>query len=179
MAGGKGAVLGRLDGKEAGELGEAAVRLILDESGSSPPEGDSEREARVVSLAGAVVDACREGLAKDEVASFLEREHRIPTAAAARVAEALERRRASLSRAVNRATGSTCLPHLGSADWRLDLSKGKAGEVAEPVFHVNLRSADGSDLSSFACSIEEMQDLVSTLKDACLSAKRNERAYSS
>ena len=29
-----------------------------------------------------------------------------------------------------------------------------------------------------ACSIEEMQDLVSTLKDACLSAKRNEKTYS-
>jgi len=26
--------------------------------------------------------------------------------------------------------------------------------------------------------MEEMQDLVSTLKDACLSLKRNEKAYS-
>ena len=153
-------------------LGQAAVRLLLGEDSGRPEDG------RVVaSLAGAIAGACREGLPDEEVAPYLRSEHLLPPGAADRVAEALKANRPRVQRALDEASGSTCLPRLGSATWRLDVVRKGGDRGVEPVFHVSLAEVRGEGLSSFACNMEEMQDLVATLKDACLSMRRNETAH--
>lgn len=116
------------------------------------------------------MDACRDGATS--VASFLETEHGLNPGAASAIAGTAEKHRKRISADLAELSTATSLPRLRSVEWRLDVRTDRAKRAAEPHFHVDLKPG-----ASFACNLEEMQDLVATLKDACLSMKRNEKAY--
>ncbi|XP_006817084.1 COMM domain-containing protein 3-like [Saccoglossus kowalevskii] len=64
-------------------------------------------------------------------------------------------------------------PHIVDVDWRLDfyLKNNHVDKVNEPVYMVTLKTEEGGQEETkdvqFACSMEQLQDLVGKLKDAC------------
>ncbi|XP_070565350.1 COMM domain-containing protein 3-like [Ptychodera flava] len=69
-------------------------------------------------------------------------------------------------------------PHIVDVDWRLDfyLKNNLIDKVNEPVYMITLKTekGDGEDKEDvqFACSMEQLQDLVGKLKDASKSLEK-------
>eukprot|EP00043_Microstomoeca_roanoka_P025392 m.8546 g.8546 ORF g.8546 m.8546 type:complete len:184 (-) comp5472_c0_seq1:1221-1772(-) len=67
------------------------------------------------------------------------------------------------------------LPHVVDVKWRLDYNtKGKNLEaIHEPIYTVILQTENGSERGTIemTCTMAQLQDLVSTLKDACKSVQ--------
>ncbi|EGD80947.1 hypothetical protein PTSG_01530 [Salpingoeca rosetta] len=63
------------------------------------------------------------------------------------------------------------LPHVVDVKWRLDhTTKGNNLEsIQEPLYTVSLKTENAGESKTieFTCNVAELQDLVSTLKDAC------------
>lgn len=74
-------------------------------------------------------------------------------------------------------TGSS-FPHIVDVDWRLDyyIKNNQMEKVNKPMYLITLKTeesgkAQGKDVQ-FSCSMEQLQDLVGKLKDACKSIER-------
>lgn len=74
-------------------------------------------------------------------------------------------------------TGSS-FPHIVDVDWRLDyyIKNNQMEKVNEPAYLITLKTEEsgksqGKDVQ-FSCSMEQLQDLVGKLKDACKSIER-------
>ena len=198
-----GKALKSVGAQEAKVLTEAAVKLIFGEvetkdllkEGGGSAFGASEalrrifgqdseaKERCLASLSGILIDVGnrRASLPDEDVSSFLQSEHLLSPEVSASISGAVREHRARISEALQVVSRSTPLPQLQSVKWRLDVNVGQndtSKSVREPLFHVNLGMDQRPEDLYFVCNMEEMQDLVSTLKDACLSLKRNEKNYS-
>lgn len=84
-----------------------------------------------------------------------------------------ERLRAELGR-----TGDySSIAHLKGVDWRLQYRVAEREDEAQRdlLYHVVLKTDEGGESNAktaFVCSVEQLQDLVSTLKDACKAVER-------
>ncbi|KAK2562106.1 COMM domain-containing protein 3 [Acropora cervicornis] len=74
-------------------------------------------------------------------------------------------------------TGSS-FPHIVDVDWRLDyyIKNNQMEKVNKPMYLITLKTEEsgkpqGKDVQ-FSCSMEQLQDLVGKLKDACKSIER-------
>ncbi|CAH3179011.1 unnamed protein product [Porites lobata] len=74
-------------------------------------------------------------------------------------------------------TGSS-FPHIVDVDWRLDyyIKNNQMDKVNKPTYLITLKTEEagksqGKDVQ-FSCSMEQLQDLVGKLKDACKSIER-------
>lgn len=74
-------------------------------------------------------------------------------------------------------TGSS-FPHVVDVDWRLDyyIKNNQMEKVNKPTYLITLKTeeagkSEGKDVQ-FSCSMEQLQDLVGKLKDACKSIER-------
>ncbi|XP_074622573.1 COMM domain-containing protein 3-like [Acropora palmata] len=74
-------------------------------------------------------------------------------------------------------TGSS-FPHIVDVDWRLDyyIKNNQMEKVNKPMYLITLKTVEsgkpqGKDVQ-FSCSMEQLQDLVGKLKDACKSIER-------
>ncbi len=122
---------------------------------------DRARQERcLVSLSGAMVDACRNAESEEEVASYLESEHALGEEVARAVAGVAGASRARILQALQRVAGGDCLPQLRDAQWRLDVNVGQndtSKSVREPLFHINLAtSAEPKDPNAAARQDEEV-----------------------
>nr|AWW17677.1 COMMD3 [Branchiostoma belcheri] len=74
-------------------------------------------------------------------------------------------------------TGSG-FPHIVDVDWRLDyyIKNNHLDHVNEPTYLVTLKTEEpgSSELKDvqFACTVEQLQDMVGKLKDACKSMEK-------
>ncbi|KAL9967556.1 hypothetical protein ACROYT_G025807 [Oculina patagonica] len=74
-------------------------------------------------------------------------------------------------------TGSS-FPHIVDVDWRLDyyVKNNQMEKVNKPTYLITLKTEEvgksqGKDVQ-FSCSMEQLQDLVGKLKDACKSIEK-------
>ncbi|XP_068741635.1 COMM domain-containing protein 3-like [Montipora capricornis] len=74
-------------------------------------------------------------------------------------------------------TGSS-YPHIVDVDWRLDyyIKNNQMEKVNQPTYLITLKTEEsgkshGKDVQ-FSCSMEQLQDLVGKLKDACKSIEK-------
>lgn len=74
-------------------------------------------------------------------------------------------------------TGSS-FPHVVDVDWRLDyyIKNNQMDKVNKPTYLITLKTEEpgkkqGKDVQ-FSCSMEQLQDLVGKLKDACKSIEK-------
>jgi len=74
-------------------------------------------------------------------------------------------------------TGSS-FPHIVDVDWRLDyyIKNNQMDKVNKPTYLIILKTEEpgkkqGKDVQ-FSCSMEQLQDLVGKLKDACKSIEK-------
>jgi len=128
-------------------------------------------------LAALFLVSARDASDADTVRGTLE-EQRVPGALAAIAAERFAARRDELRALALRPVSSVRCPRVVDVEWRLDyvVKERALDHVNAPVFFVRLHTLlpDGNrDKVDFTCSIEELQDLVSKLRDA---AKQTERS---
>lgn len=127
-------------------------------------------------LACLFVEAAKGDASAKSVASFLCGKCRIMQTRAEVVAGVFlngkERLRAELAR-----TGDySSIARLTGVDWRLQYRVAEGGE-RDLLYHVVLKtdeaSGEASGKTAIVCSVEQLQDLVSTLKDACKAVERS------
>ncbi|XP_065883573.1 COMM domain-containing protein 3-like [Dysidea avara] len=72
--------------------------------------------------------------------------------------------------------GRVCstLPHMVDVNWRLDyhIKNNHLERVNKPVYLIDLKSAEDGGGAQFACTQEQLQDLVSKLRDATKNLER-------
>lgn len=67
----------------------------------------------------------------------------------------------------------TSLPHIVDVDWKLDylIKSSQSEKVGKPVYSISLKTEQGNEDGlknvNFTCTMEQLQDLVGKLKDAC------------
>ncbi|CAH1790352.1 unnamed protein product [Owenia fusiformis] len=70
-------------------------------------------------------------------------------------------------------------PHIVDVDWRLDyyIKNNHLEKVNEAVYLISLKTEEcgfeGTKSIDFACTVEQLQDMVGKLKDACKSLERS------
>eukprot|EP00041_Stephanoeca_diplocostata_P005227 m.58356 g.58356 ORF g.58356 m.58356 type:complete len:200 (+) comp15644_c0_seq1:257-856(+) len=115
----------------------------------------------------AVLEAAKENVDADNFNGFLE-ENGLGTSQAKIIVDKYRANQSNL-RVLLRRTGSG-LPHIVDVDWKLEyfMKSNQLEKVNEPVFTLQLATENNggqTDTVQLACSLAQMQDLVSKLKD--------------
>eukprot|EP00727_Mastigamoeba_balamuthi_P007525 m51a1_g3393 hypothetical protein (195) ;mRNA; f:519620-520392 len=127
-------------------------------------------------LCSLLLEAAKDNDEPQAVAGALE-ENNVPAGiralASARYEAALPALRASLAR-----IGSKAVPRIVGVNWRLDyvVRSDAIDHACAPLYFVRLRTSgqDGEDGTvEFSCSIDDLQDLVSKLRDATKQIERS------
>lgn len=131
------------------------------------------------SLVCVFVEAVKNDASSKALMSFLRTECGIPETKGEVLADVFVSKKEELRNLLSRTSIYSGLPRLTGVDWRLDYCVSSSEERAarELLYHVNLKTlekdATGKDgRTNFVCSVEQLQDLVSRLKDACKSVER-------
>lgn len=124
------------------------------------------------------LEAAKLDMSYGEMLSFLRSECRLAEGRGDVLSQLFVDRKEGLRALISQTTTRGHTPHLLGADWRLDycVSSSKDRAIRELLYHVSLNTLDPVDAAekniNFVCTVEELQDLVARLKDACKSVER-------
>lgn len=124
------------------------------------------------------VEAAKLGLFEDEFRTILIRDFRFEDSKVDVLCGQFCKYQQIIRNQLSSFASSSDFPSLVGTSWRLDycLSTSSDKMAREPLlnvsFHTKNSEGSKSDDVSFVCGMNELQDLVSTLKDACKSVER-------
>ena len=135
------------------------------------------------------VEAAKNDASVRSVGAFLRGRCGVPEAQAGVVAEVFGNAKERLRKELGRTGDYSSLSRLKGVDWRLEYRVASVEEGGEDdherppprrdlLYHVVLKTAEKADggevdgKTAFVCSVEQLQDLVLTLKDACKAVER-------
>eukprot|EP00249_Psilotum_nudum_P025347 c29721_g1_i1 orf=740-1456(-) len=124
------------------------------------------------------LEAAKNDVSSSELSSFLKTECGFSDAKRELLSLVFQERKEELRGLLNLTATHSYLPELLGVDWKLDycVCSSEDRALRDFVYRVSLKTMDsvsGKDNSiEFFCSVEELQDLVSRLKDACKSVER-------
>ncbi|GLJ31086.1 hypothetical protein SUGI_0622200 [Cryptomeria japonica] len=167
-------------------LARAAIAVILEEK--------SEESALSPSLGGDIVlikrsysalvciflEAARTDLSSPHFLAFLTNDCSLPASTAAPLCDLLAQHKPQLRRALLPTANHTYLKRLTGVEWRLDycVSASQDKGLKELLYFLGLKTLDVHSASpsegtlEFACTVEQLQDLLAQLKDACKALER-------
>ena len=137
-------------------LADAAAEILLgkDEvlkntgAWSSVFDDVQEKDQVLLTIAGVMVEACRNGLQGDELNSMLVTDHLLDSKSAKAIAGVIEKSSPQITSGLSELSLSSPFPSLHSVNWRFDLNIGQndsARSTREPVFHVCLNSVQKTE----------------------------------
>lgn len=132
------------------------------------------------------VEAAKNNVSEKSVVTFLWSECGVPEPRGKLVAEIFESKKEALRRVMSRTGNWSSIPRLVGVDWRLEYRVLSSTEFQdhpprELLYHCAMKTAGKQTVTldgetdgkiDFVCSVEQLQDLVSTLKDACKAVER-------
>jgi hypothetical protein len=132
------------------------------------------------------VEAAKNNVSEKSVVMFLWSECGVPEPQGKLVAEVFESKKEALRRVMSRTGNWSSIPRLVGVDWRLEYRVLSSTEIQdhpprELLYHCAMKTAEKQMVTldgetdgkiDFVCSVEQLQDLVSTLKDACKAVER-------
>lgn len=169
---------------EGRALAEAVVSVLVSEQREDAALDAPVFEALEVdlikrlysALACLFVEAAKSDASVKLVAAFLCGQCGLTEARAEVVAVVFGNGKDRLRAELTRTGDYSSISRLTAVDWRLQHRVGKEGE-RDLLYHVVLKTGEpsghASGKSAFVCSVEQLQDLVATLKDACKAVERS------
>lgn len=127
------------------------------------------------------VEAAKNDLSSKELCAFLRSECGVAQDRGELLSHLFANKKEELRTRLSLTANYSHLPQLSGVDWRLEYrtssSSDEGGPVRELVYHLSLKTRERDDDGElrkldFSCSVEQLQDLVSQLKDACKSVER-------
>lgn len=129
------------------------------------------------------LEAAKNDLSSSDLSAFLTTDcgllHHQHHASVDALCSAFHEHKGDLRRSLSVTANHTYLPHLLGVDWSLQycVSSSQDRAVREFLYHVRFKTLDPStgkeDRMEVVCSVDELQDLVSHLRDACKCAERS------
>ncbi|KAG0581447.1 hypothetical protein KC19_4G252600 [Ceratodon purpureus] len=140
-------------------------------------------------LACLFVEAAKSDASARSLVAFLRGKCGVSEAQAGIVGEVFGDAKERLRKELGRTGDYSSISRVKGVDWRLEYRVGSAEEDGEEdhervpprrdlLYHVVLKTAEKADggevngKTAFVCSVEQLQDLVLTLKDACKAVER-------
>jgi hypothetical protein len=185
-----GAMAGCSEGEVRAVAGAAAAVLVGAQREDAALDGPvvEQMEVDVIkalysALACVFAEAAKRDASAEALVAFLRGKCGVPEAQAGVVGEVYAGAKERLRRELGRTGEHSSVSRLKGVDWRLEyrVEDGGGGDAAprrDLLYHVVLKTAEKADAAeanaktAFVCSVEQLQDLVLTLKDACKAVER-------
>ena len=162
-------------------LAEAAIQVILqrltEESALSSPSLDAIQDIHLIkrtysALVCIYLEAARRDLSSSQFRTYLTTNCGLADSASTPLCDLLSQHKHDLREALSRTANHSYIRRLIGVDWRLDycVSASEDKDMKELLYFVGLKTSES--MVEMACTVEQLQDMVAQLKDACKAAER-------